>query len=52
MSAANKVKRQNIEAEKRKQKECAGLLEKFRNAGDPQEAKRLGDKLGRMMFGG
>jgi len=40
-----------LEAEKRKQEEFLDLAEKFRNAEDPQEVKRLGDKLGRMIFG-
>jgi hypothetical protein len=40
-----------IEAEKRKQQEFFELAEQFRNASDPKEAKRLGDKLGRMVFG-
>jgi hypothetical protein len=40
-----------IEAEKRKQEEFFELAEKFRNAKDPEEAKRLGGKLGRMVFG-
>jgi len=41
-----------IEAEKRKQQEFFELAEKFREASDPEEAKRLGDELGRMVFGG
>jgi hypothetical protein len=41
-----------IEAEKRKQQEFFELAEKFRNAVNPEEAKRLGDELGRMVFGG
>ena len=41
-----------IEAEKRKQQEFFELAELFRNATDPQEAKRLGNKLGRMVFSG
>jgi hypothetical protein len=41
-----------IEAEKRKQQEFFELAERFRNEGDPEEAKRLGDELGRMVFGG
>lgn len=41
-----------IEAEKRKQKEFFDLAERFRNSSDPEEAKRLGDELGRMVFGG
>lgn len=40
-----------IEAEKRKQQEFFELAERFRNASDPDEAKRLGDALGRMVFG-
>lgn len=40
-----------IEAEKRKQQEFFELAERFRNASDPEEVKRLGDKLGRMVFG-
>src|SRR5438445_1072081 len=41
-----------IEAEKSKQKEFFELAERFRNATDSEEAKRLGDKLGRMVFSG
>ena len=40
-----------IAAEKRKQQEFFELAERFRNASDPEEAKRLGDALGRMVFG-
>ena len=40
-----------IEAEKRKQKEFFELAGRFRSANDPEEAKRLGDQLGRMVFG-
>jgi hypothetical protein len=40
-----------IEAEKRKQQQFFELAERFRNATDPEEAKRLGDELGRMVFG-
>jgi hypothetical protein len=40
-----------IEAEKRRQEEFFDLAERFRNATDPEEAKRLGDKLGQMVFG-
>ena len=40
-----------IEAEKRKQQEFFELAERFRSATDPKEAKRLGDQLGRMVFG-
>jgi hypothetical protein len=41
-----------IEAEKHKQQEFFELAERFRNASDPEEVKRLGDELGRMVFGG
>jgi hypothetical protein len=41
-----------IEAERRRQQEFFDLAERFRNATDPEEAKRLGDKLGQMVFGG
>ncbi len=41
-----------MEAEKRKQQEFLGLAERFRSATDPKEVKRLGDQLGRMVFGG
>jgi hypothetical protein len=41
-----------IEAEKRKQQEFFELAGKFRTATDPEEDKRLGDELGRMVFGG
>ncbi len=41
-----------IEAEKRKHQEFIGLAERFREAKDPETVKRLGDELGRMVFGG
>ena len=41
-----------MEAEKRKQREFFDLAERFRSATDPKEAKRLGDQMGRMVFGG
>jgi hypothetical protein len=41
-----------IEAERQKQKEFFELAEQFRSATDPNEVKRLGDKMGRMVFGG
>jgi hypothetical protein len=40
-----------MEAEKRKQQEFFDLAERFRNASDPEEVKRLGDQMGRMVFG-
>jgi hypothetical protein len=41
-----------MEAQKRKQQQFFELAERFRGAEDPEEAKRLGDELGRMVFGG
>ena len=40
-----------MEAEKRKQQEFFDLAERFRAATDPKEVKRLGDQMGRMVFG-
>lgn len=40
-----------IEAEKRKQQEFFELAERFRTATDPKDISRLGDELGRMVFG-
>jgi len=41
-----------MEAEKRKQQEFFDLAERFRSATDADEVKRLGDQMGRMVFGG
>jgi hypothetical protein len=40
------------ETEKRKQQELFELAERFHNESDPEAAKRLGDQLGHMIFGG
>ena len=40
-----------MEAEKRKQQEFFDLAERFRTATDPEEVRRLGDQMGRMVFG-
>jgi class 3 adenylate cyclase len=40
-----------MEAEKRKQQEFFDLAGRFRAATDPDEAKRLGEQMGRMVFG-
>jgi hypothetical protein len=40
-----------IEADAAKQREFFDLAERFRNATDPKEIKRLGDEMGRMVFG-
>jgi hypothetical protein len=41
-----------IEAERRKKEEFFELAERFRSADNPKEVKRLGDQLGRIVFGG
>ena len=41
-----------IQTEKRKQEQFFALAERFRNEEDPEAANRLGDELGRMVFGG
>jgi len=41
-----------IEAEERKQREFFDLAERFRTERDPEEINRLGDQMGRMVFGG
>ncbi len=41
-----------LDAEMRKQAQFFELAERFRSEKDPEEAKRLGDELGRMVFGG
>ena len=41
-----------IEAERQKQQAFFDLAERFRNETDPEAAKRLGDELGQMVFGG
>jgi hypothetical protein len=40
-----------IDAEKRKQREFFDLAERLRAAADPKEVGRLGDQMGRMIFG-
>jgi hypothetical protein len=41
-----------IETEKRKEQQFLALAERFRKEEDPEAADRLGDELGRMVFGG
>jgi hypothetical protein len=41
-----------IDAEKRKQQQFFALAERFRNEQDAEAANRLGDELGRLVFGG
>jgi hypothetical protein len=52
MSPAKKIVRQGIAAGGAKQQEFFSLAERLRNATDTKEAKRLGDKFGRTIFGG
>ena len=52
MSLANKIVWHGIEVEKRNHQKLLDLAERFRNATDPKEAKRLGNSLGRIVFGG
>ena len=40
-----------IEAQKQKEKEFFDLAERFRAASDSAQAKKLGDQLGRLVFG-
>jgi hypothetical protein len=42
---------EGIEAQRRKQKELFELAERYRAATDPKDVARLGDDLGRMVFG-
>jgi len=41
-----------IEASRQREQEFFELAERFRASEDPTEAKRLGNELGRMVFGG
>jgi hypothetical protein len=43
---------EGIEAQKRKQREFFELAERFRSATDPEEVERLGNEMGRIVFGG
>jgi len=44
------VEQNGTEADKRKE-QFLDLVERFRSATDPTEVSRLGDELGRMIFG-
>lgn len=43
---------EGLEAQSRREQEFFALAERFRAATDPAEAARLGDELGKMVFGG
>jgi hypothetical protein len=40
-----------LEARERREKEFFELAKKFRDTSDPEEVKRLGDEMGRYIFG-
>jgi len=42
---------QGLEAQKEKEKAFFALAERFRAATDPQEIQKLGDDMGRFVFG-
>lgn len=42
---------QGLEAQKEKERAFFELAERFRAASDPEEVKKLGDKMGRFIFG-
>jgi hypothetical protein len=42
---------EGLEARKQREKAFFQLAERFRAATDPKEVERLGDELGRMVFG-
>ena len=42
---------QGIEERKRREKAFFDLAERFRTEKDPEQVKRLGNELGRMLFG-
>ena len=42
---------QGLEAQKEKEKAFFALAQQFRDANDPKEVARLGDQLGRFVFG-
>ena len=42
---------QGIEAGKQREQAFYQLAERFRSASDPSEVKRLGDQMGRFVFG-
>ena len=54
--SANRILLEHIEngseADKRKEREFFDLAEKFQAATDPDEVRALGERMGRMVFGG
>jgi len=43
--------RAGLEAERQKKQRLEEMLREYRECADPQEAERLGDELGAMIFG-
>ena len=43
--------RAGLEAERQKRQRLEEMLHQYRECADPQEAERLGDELGAMIFG-
>ena len=42
---------QGLEAQKEKERAFFALAERFRTSADPEEVRRLGDEMGRFIFG-
>ena len=51
MKSTDKTVRRSDTVEKRRWKKLLELAKCFRTTTDPKEAKRLGNELGRMVFG-
>ena len=51
MKLKSKTNLRHVNAKKRKHQEFLELAERFRSATDPQEARRLAEELGRLVFG-
>lgn len=45
------VLRAGLDAEREKKQRLQSMLQRYRECTDPQEAQRLGDELGEMIFG-
>jgi hypothetical protein len=50
-SDQNRARNQRLSAEDCRQRQFVELARRFRMENDPVESKRLGEKLGRMVFG-
>lgn len=45
------VLRAGLDAERDKKQRLQSMLQRYRECSDPEEARRLGDELGEMIFG-